>query len=111
MHKNHSSLRPLPDIIHDLREAFSSNKVNQIAAAEVCLLNQSQVSRLLDGKCVTISKGLKRLCIYASISIYENAPYDPTDDVSLMGALRVAVGHSYSRARQIERIMRALVEK
>lgn len=110
MQNKSSSIRPLPEIIRDLRRAFSDNKYSQIEAARVCLLNQSQVSRLLDGKCVRVSKGLLRLCIYASVSVYEDNLYDPAEDASLMGALREAVGNSSVRARQIERVMRALVE-
>ena len=74
-------------------------------------MNQSQISRLLDGKCKRLSKGLERLCIYASVDIYSNTLYDPEKDAALMGALRVAVGNSASRARQIERVMRALGEE
>lgn len=104
------AMRPLNDIIRDLRAAFQNNRVSQSYAGKSCSLNQSQVSRLLDGKCKRLSKGLKKLCIYASVDIYKDARYDPTEDALLMGALRVAVGNNASRARQIERVMRALVE-
>lgn len=110
MQKENSTPRPLADILCDLRQTFLSNHINQSSAAKACSLNQSQISRLLDGKCKRLSKGLERLCIYASVDIYKNTRYDPANDASLMGALRIAVGNSASRARQIERVMRALVE-
>jgi len=105
------SVRPLNEIIEDLKQVFDDSKVNQVAAANACSISQSQVSRILDGKCTTASKGLKRLCIYASVNVSESTNYDPTKDASLMGALRVAVGNSTRRARQVERIMLALAEK
>lgn len=78
--------------------------------AKACQINQSQVSRLLDGKSTKVSKGLIRLCIYASVPLHNADDYDPTKDVRLMGALRTVIANNATRARQIERLMYALVE-
>jgi predicted XRE-type DNA-binding protein len=111
MHKINDAFRPLSDITRDLRRAFSVNNLSQLEAAKACSLNQSQVSRLLSGRCVKLTKGMQKLCIYASINVHKSNSYDPANDASLMGALRVAIGSNPSRARQIERIMQALAEE
>jgi len=102
--------RQLTDIVADLRAAFSNKNLTQSEAAKACSLNQSQVSRILDGKCTKISKGVYKLCIYASININVDSPYDPSNDELLMRTLRLAVGRSASRARQIQRVLSALTE-
>lgn len=101
-------MKPLDQIVNELRHAFQTGNISQESAAKACHLNQSQVSRLLDGKCKRISKGMQKLCIYASVNIQEEESYEPTTDVDLMRALRMAIGNSAARARQIERVVRAL---
>lgn len=102
--------RSVSEIVSDLREFCQKNGITQAELAKECKLNQSQVSRLLDGKLSAVSKGLVKLCNYASISVYDSHIYDPSTDKSLMDAIRIAVGNSASRARKIERVLRALQE-
>lgn len=108
MQNKDAKLRPLSDIVSDLQEFVRRSGMSQKSLAEACSLNQSQVSRILDGRCLTASKGLKVLCNYASVSLDLDRGYDPANDASLMGALRTAVASSSARARQIERLMLVL---
>lgn len=107
---NEEATRPINDIIRDLRAFYMAEKISQISLAKACNLNQSQVSRLLDGKVKRLTKGMRALCIYASIPMFLNENYDPVQDAKLMGALRAAVQNSVTRARQIERLMFVLAE-
>ena len=111
MQNEKTLLQPLPDIVEDLRAFIRDSGMTQSAVAGACGLNQSQVSRILDGRCSTASKGLKALCVYASVDIHRDASYDPAQDASLMGALRTAVANSTARARQIERLMLVLADR
>lgn len=111
MHIEAKPYRPVPDLVRELRAFCATNKVAQTILAKACHLNQSQVSRLLDGKSKKVSKSLIKLCIYASIPLHDADDYDPTKDVQLMGALRTVIANNATRARQIERLMYALVER
>jgi transcriptional regulator with XRE-family HTH domain len=111
MHNDAKPYRPVPDIVRELKAFCAANKVTQSALSRACLINQSQVSRLLDGKSTRVSKSLKKLCIYASVPLHDADNYDPTKDVRLMGALRTVIANNATRARQIERLMYALVER
>lgn len=110
MRKDSQSLRPVSDIARDLRGYCDEIGITQSELANACKLNQSQVSRLLEGKSKTLTKGMRSLCIYASIPMHEVDSYDPASDARLMGALRAAVQNSAARARQIERLMFVLAE-
>lgn len=110
MHSKSNNLRPISEIARDLRAFCGDNEISQMTLAEACGLNQSQVSRLLKGQAKGLTKGMRALCIYASISVSNDDSYDPASDVRLMGALRAAVQNSAARARQIERLMSVLAE-
>ncbi len=84
--------------------------ISQIEASNACNLAQSQISRLLDGKCKRLSKGMQKLCKYLLVETDDGARYEPFEDAALMGALRLAIGNSSVRARKLERVIRALGE-
>ncbi|MBC3877401.1 helix-turn-helix transcriptional regulator [Undibacterium sp. FT79W] len=110
MHYELKKIRPISDIARDLRAFCEEQGITQEFLAKACNLNQSQVSRLLDGKSKRLTKGMHSLCIYASIPMHLDGNYDPASDARLMGALRAAVQSSVARARQIERLMFILAE-
>ncbi len=102
--------RPVDEICAELRNKIRADGIKQADIAQKCEINQGQVSRLLDGKCGTVTKGLKKICNYVSVDIYEALEYDPLENKDLMNAIRMAVGNSPNRAKTLERIVQAFAE-
>ena len=102
--------RPLADVLKELRQYLEKCGQSQSALAKFAGINQSTVHRaLLSPKPRRrLSAALKKLCIYAEISLTEVVDADPAQNEELMGAVRLAWDGTEVHATALARVIREL---
>ena len=81
-----------------------SSSTSQQQLAYIAKVNQSTVSRILQGHVRKMSKPLERLCNYANIEINQKPP-DPAKNQQLMNALRQVWDGTESDAKVLAKLL------
>lgn len=96
-------------IIHQIKRYMKQHKHSQNKASEISGVHQSQICRILNGKCRRISKSVIKLCEYAKLE-NQDTEADPSQNPELMNALRIAWDGTTNSAKTLSRIILAVAE-
>lgn len=97
--------KALTQIIEELLQAFSAHELHSSSAiAKATGINQSQVHRNLFGEPKRITQTHRRLCIYANVSLEEEAA-DPRANAMLMDALASTWDGTDGHARRLAELL------
>lgn len=100
--------RPIGDICKDLCSYIDSNSITQEEIEAFTGVNQGQISKILNGKAVTVSKNVIKLCKYANIN-YEISPtFGPSDNKELLAAIESVIAGNPKRAKAIIGVVKAI---
>lgn len=104
---HHNCINSPQAIAAALRARFVELGMKQKAISEACGLNQGQVSRILNGRFKECKGHVARLCKYAEITIVPHT-VDPSQNLTLMQALRKVWDGSDKHAQAIAKVVLAL---
>ena len=102
--------RPMAAIVKDLRNHYDASGMSQSAYSKAAGVHQSTVSRMLSPKYQPkrLSRGLTRLCNYASVEIFSHGHVDPRNSKELMDALEYVWDGSTQHSKALARVIREL---
>lgn len=96
------------EIAHRLRKFLEDNQMSEKTLADQTDTDQSQISRIKNGKFTKLTDNVKRVCEHASIDINEET--NPADNADIMGAISVVWDRTDKQAKALANVIRSLKE-
>lgn len=100
--------RPMEDVRRDLCSYFDSNSITQEDIEFNTGVDQGQISKILRGKTVTVSKNVIKLCKYANVNYEISSTFEPSDNKELLAVIESAIAGSPKRAKAIIGVVKAI---
>jgi len=96
------------EIAQRVKRFLEDNQMSEKALAEHTNTDQTQISRIKNGKFTKITDNVKRVCEYANIDINEET--SPADNAELMDALSLVWDRTDQQAKALANVIRSLKE-
>ncbi|HSK74453.1 MAG TPA: helix-turn-helix transcriptional regulator [Pyrinomonadaceae bacterium] len=94
-----------------IQEYLEKEKITQKELARLAKVDQSQISRIINGNFRKVSKNVKRICKYAKVdldSVKENK--NPAQNSELMEAISLVWDGTNKNAKALATVIRSLKE-
>lgn len=100
--------RPIEDVRKELCSYFDSNSITQEDIEANTGVNQGQISKILNGQAVTVSKNVIKLCKYANINYEISSTFELSNNKELLAAIESAIAGNPKRAKAIIGVVKAI---
>lgn len=99
------------EISKKVQKYITDSDVTQVELASLLAIDQSQISRIVNGDFKRISRNVKKICEYANIDlnfVIENR--NPAENTELMEAISLVWDGTRKKAHALAKVIRSLKE-